>query len=152
MTLPTWSTRFAHDAWANRRILAAMIEQDWTTGEHGATLAHLLGWQRVWHARLTGADTTGLADFPAPTRELLEQWVQESAECWSTFTANLTEADVAAEITHTATEGGEYTNALGTILHQLVTHGVHHRSQISTALRKAGVAPPGLDFIQFMHS
>jgi uncharacterized damage-inducible protein DinB len=151
MTLPTWSTRFEHDAWANRLILDALIENDWITGEHGATLTHLLGWQRVWYARLTGMDTTGMHNFPDPTRAQLEHDIEESAQRWGAYTCSLSDGDLAAEFTHTATEGGEYTNALGVILHQLVTHGVHHRSQISTAIRQAGIAPPALDFIYFMH-
>ena len=50
-------------------------------------------------------------------------------------------------ITYQNSKGVEYETKLSDIMHHIIIHGQHHRSQIAMLLRMSDIPPPGTDFI-----
>jgi len=157
-----FSSLARYNAWANRRIYAAVGEL--APDEIAAprigffpsllkTLNHLIVADRIWLSRLTG-----IAD---PEMTSLDQIV------WADFAA-LTRARVAldarivavvqaipgqrlSEILHYRTTAGiAHETPISLVLGHMFNHQTHHRGQVHGMLSGTKAAPPSLDLIAFL--
>ncbi|HXO19070.1 MAG TPA: DinB family protein [Thermoanaerobaculia bacterium] len=146
--------------WADRLFLNALIEvrpEDLVrdTGSSFpsilATMAHILGSQRVWLSRFAGAAlerVPGAADFP-DRESLAAAWADTSAEL-EFFLASLTDEQLRAEISWTTTRGEAHRRPLWQPVLHLVNHSSYHRGQVVTQLRQMGYPAPTSDLIYFL--
>ena len=142
-----------YNRWMNERLYAfcapmADAERKRARGAffgsiHG-TLNHLLWGDRMWLGRFTGAPCTYpqfgadmFADFDALARERaatdrdLLDWAENVSAEW-----------LAAPLTYTSVVDGKtrrLPSAIAAI--HLFNHGTHHRGQLTTLLKQAGVDP-----------
>jgi uncharacterized damage-inducible protein DinB len=145
---------FAYDAWANRQLLATCRtvtqEQfdaalDIGPGSLSATLAHLIGSMFFFADRLNRTtprprwdqNAQQTPDILAPlldqaTQELQQAVTKALATHALTDILNWTDTDVEAA---DALDQITYAVALA----QIVDHGIHHRTQAMTMLRRLGV-------------
>lgn len=155
-------SRFAaYNAWANARLYDAATAltdferkrdiKGYFTSLHG-TLNHLLGADRIWLHRLTGAGEPPtrldavLYDTFADLREAREAEDRRIAE----FVSGLEAADLDTELDYENTRGEAKTLARQMVLTHLFNHQTHHRGQATQMLRQLGVAePPALDLLYF---
>lgn len=137
-----------YDLWANLKILALL--EDYPSFDHREKTLHLfyhiIGTQHHWHGRVVGADLSDIKVWP----EL------ELEDCRNLIKANYTklknlvgenEGELDRGISYKNSSGTAYTTTLSDILHHVVIHGQHHRSQIAMLLRMSEIAPPPTDFI-----
>lgn len=140
---------FAHDAWANARVLEALAQASVAAEDRAArALAHVLGAKEIWLARLEGRATAGIAVFPtSPLDEIRAKREEVDARLWPAWLATLDAPGLDRVLAYHTLAGTPMESRVGDILTQLITHGSHHRGQIASHLRTAGHAPPPLDFI-----
>ncbi len=135
---------FVFDHWANREIGRALG----SGGPEGASrlLAHIVAAEWLWLRRLgrPGRELPVWPDFSAAEctdelEPLREEWGRLLAEG---------DGVLAGTISYTNTKGEPWTSPVADVLTHVFAHGVHHRAQIATLFRAAGVTPPYVDFIE----
>ena len=155
-------SRFAaYNAWANARLYDAATAltdferkrdiKGYFASLHG-TLNHLLGADRIWLHRLTGA-----GEPPASLDAVLYERFEDLREARERedkrildFVSKMREADLDASLEYTNTRGEAKSLARQVILVHLFNHQTHHRGQATQMLRQLGVAePPALDLLYF---
>jgi uncharacterized damage-inducible protein DinB len=156
----TTRTLLLYTLWADRQMLGAVAgvaPEDLVrnTGSSFpsllATLAHVLGCQRMWLSRLAGRPldrVPGIDDFP-DADSLAAGWADTAAEM-EFFLASLSDDQLAAEITWSNTKGQTFTRPLWQPVLQLVNHSTYHRGQAVTMLRQLGYGAPSTDLIYFL--
>lgn len=141
---------FDYDLWGNLKMLAVLEEQsdfeyrDKTLG----LFNHIIGAQQLWYGRITGADLTGLDVWPEYPLGKGRSLIKKNFESMRDLIEG-NEDDLDRTISYRNSSGTPYETALSDILHHLVIHGQHHRSQIAMLLRMSGIVPPPTDFIFF---
>lgn len=139
----------AHLAWADDRSLRSLRATSSPDPEAVAWLAHVLGAEEVWLARLEQREASapvwpaiGLDDCEALARDVharLERYLDA-----------LDPAQLDRRIAYRNSAGVPFESRVVDILLQIVTHGAYHRGQIAAAVRQAGVAPLYTDYIAFV--
>ena len=139
--------RFRHHAWAGSRLVAALAE----TPDPDAlrVTAHALAADRVWHHRLTGLPTGGLAIWPTLDSAGCRALCRETTADWSRY---LGSPRLDAEVEYVNSRGEPFANRVADVLDHVLLHGAHHRGQACAFLRRAGATPPALDFIVWARS
>jgi uncharacterized damage-inducible protein DinB len=144
----------AHMSWADQQVLArfrdahAEVEVAHLT-EALRLYAHVLGAERVWHLRLQKQDWKVQKVWPTLPLESCAKLAPQNAAAFASYLDGLTESDLDRPIPYVNSQGDSFTNTVGDILIHVATHGVHHRGQIATTLRRVGIEPPVLDYIRF---
>ncbi|MFN0242562.1 MAG: DinB family protein [Planctomycetota bacterium] len=145
---------FEYDTWASRAAAAtiaraaARAPEDVKILAHAPlrTLAHAVGAQRLWLARLRrDASTTPV--WPALTLAECQSDIESLARTWTEYFATLDDAALDATIAYTNSRGERFTSRVEDVLMHVVLHGAHHRGQIASGLRAEGAEPPYIDFI-----
>jgi uncharacterized damage-inducible protein DinB len=148
-------TLLLYTLWADRQMLAAVAQvapEDLVrnTGSSFpsllATLAHVLGAQRVWLSRFAGMPldrVPGIDDFPDGDL-LAAAWADTAAEM-EFYLAALTEDQLRADLTWSNTRGESFTKPLWQPVLHLVNHTTYHRGQAVTMLRQLGYPAPTTD-------
>ncbi len=151
---------FSYNTWATRRIfdaLAALPTADYmrdlksSFASIHATLAHIVGADRLWLARWRGESGVGMLkgeDVPS-FAELRKLWEQVEADR-TQFLTSLKDGDLSREIVVKPSGGGQqYVHRLLETLQHTVDHSSYHRGQIVTMLRQLNVKPPSTGLIGF---
>ena len=107
---------------------------------HGA-LAHLVGSEQVWAARVRRGES--LAKIPGAA-ELPDLGAVEAAwrDCKDDFRASFDADDLARTVEYRNTKGEPFSDPLWLILAHLVDHGAAYRGVLISALRLLGHTPP----------
>lgn len=144
----------AHMQWADQHVLArcrdahAEVEVAHLT-EAVRLYAHVLGTERVWYLRLQKEDWHVQKIWPTLALESCAVLAADNAAAYAKYIDNLKEADLANDIPYVNSQSDSFTSTVGDILLHVALHGVHHRGQIATTLRRVGIEPPVLDYIVF---
>jgi uncharacterized damage-inducible protein DinB len=136
--------QFTWNDWANREALRAARAAGEAVPEARRLLAHMLGAERVWLARLSG-EPSPLPVWPELTLDACEALLPELRRAWRKILA--ADDATAHRVTYRNTKGEEYTSDAGDIFSHVLLHGAFHRGQIAAAMRAAGCAPATTDFI-----
>jgi len=159
MTVAEVRELFAYNAWANRRMFAALralpsdaYVRDLKSshgGLHG-TLCHIVWAEQLWLSRWT--------DRPKPAvhqgRDLatldaaVGRW-EEIERDRSAFLDGLTEPRLDETVVVRPSTGGEFRHTFREMFRHAVDHSSYHRGQLVTMLRQVGVAPPNTGLIVF---
>ncbi len=145
---------FAHMEWADQQVYArchdahAEVEVAHLT-EAVRLYAHVVACERLWFLRLQKQDSSVQKVWPTMSLDACAKLGSENIAALNAFIAPMKEPDFATPIPYKSSAGDPYTNTIGDILIHIATHGVHHRAQIATTLRRVGIEPPALDFILF---
>lgn len=136
------------EGWANQRTLDSILALDDPTDCLGL-FAHILGAQRIWFTRLTGADSSHLEVFPTMSYEQCAAELGPLGKQIGGFIESLEEADLDEEIHYANQTGKSFRNTTRDILTHLAMHSHYHRGQIASRVRQAGATPAVTDFIAF---
>ena len=159
MTVAEVRELYQFNAWANRRIFAALAvlpaEQylrDLKSshgGIHG-TLCHIVWAEQLWLTRWLGQQKPAVAQGRdlASLADVRARWDAVEAER-AAFLGGLTEAKLAETLTIQPTTGGAYVHSYRQTLQHTVDHSSYHRGQLITMLRQLGVQPPSTGLILF---
>ena len=154
---------YGYHWWANRRLfdVAAALGDDVCSRPVGTQfsfptlkgmLAHVYGADRIWFGRFAGAPAERLhgdADFP--TMAMLRARWDDLEKTQRTLLERLAPAELTRTIEYTSTlfPGRPLALPLGPLLHHVVNHATHHRSEIATMLTMVSGAPPGTDYVVY---
>ncbi len=150
---------FAYNAWANRRIFAALralpAEQYFRDlksshgGLHG-TLCHIVWAEALWLNRWLGRPNPAVAQGRdlATLGAAEQRWEQVESER-AAFLQNLREPRLDDTVAVKPSTGGEYVHTFRQMFRHAVDHSTYHRGQVITLLRQLGVQPPATGLIVF---
>jgi uncharacterized damage-inducible protein DinB len=145
---------YGYHRWANRTLFDvaaglgdAAVTRDmgrqWSFPTIKGMFAHVYGADAVWLSRWNGVSQgriQGDADFPT-WGSLRVKWDLLEAD-QRAFVDRLAEADLARPVEYTDTRGAEFRVALGPLLHHVVNHATHHRSEVATMITLISGSPP----------
>jgi len=151
MSLERYRRELGYDHWANHEVLHHLQRESSPPARCIAWFAHVLGAQSLWLARLEGTKSE-LSVWPQLTLDELEPWLARLQSGWSSCLDRLGPADLARSISYVNTRGEPWESRVDDVLTQVLFHGVHHRGQIASALREAGLTPPVTDYIHAVRS
>lgn len=147
--MPDWKRLFAYDAWANREVLASLRAAGESAPERARKrLAHVVGAQRLWLARIESAGGEPPAVWPDLTLDEIGAAIGELVARWARLVTGLDEIELARTVTYVNSKGEPWSSAVGDVLMQVVLHGGQHRGQIASDLRDAGITPAYTDYIE----
>ena len=150
---------YEYHRWANRRLfaVAAALGEDVARQDVGkqfsfptlkGMFAHVYAADAAWLARWNGTQVGRLAgdqDF-SDLAALRVQW-DGVEEAQRRFVDGLVPSDLERIVEYTSTlfPGRPLRVALGPLLHHVVNHATHHRSEIATMLTMVSGSPPPTD-------
>lgn len=146
MSLMHYRRGLRYDDWANREVLRTLQRESSPPASCGVWFAHVLGAQFEWLARLRGTRSE-LVVWPAVTLDELEPYLGRLREDWLEYLGGLGSNDLGRLIAYSNSKGQPWRSRVEDVLEHVLLHGAHHRGQIASALREAGLTPPYLDFI-----
>jgi uncharacterized damage-inducible protein DinB len=135
-----------YDDWANREVLRHLLRESSPPATCVELLAHVLGAQSEWLARLTGT-RSDLAVWPKLTADELESSFARLRTDWRRFIEKLGPAGLERSVTYQNSKGQRWTSRVEDVLTHVLLHGAYHRGQIASALRAADLTPPYTDYI-----
>ena len=137
-----------YDQWANERVFSACekVDDPEVLKELFKLFSHLLTAQLIWVSRVL--ETSGPSEiWPRLSKAEIEQLLKENPKKIRKL------LDLKEEIiSYQNSRGEKFENTVEEILIHVTIHGQHHRAQMATMLREAGVTPPGTDFIFFLRT
>ena len=140
-----------YDDWANREVLRHLQRESLPPPCCASWLAHVLGAQSEWLARLASGQSA-LPVWPKLTLDELEPELARLRQAWRRFLAELAPHGLERSITYVNTKGQTHTSRVEDVLTHVLLHGAYHRGQIASALREAGLTPPCTDYIHATRS
>ncbi|HOY16799.1 MAG TPA: DinB family protein [Haliscomenobacter sp.] len=107
--------------------------------------SHVLNAQKIWNARILGLPSSGVFDVhPLETMQALALLNhQHSLEIIERF-------DLSQSITYRNTQGEVYSNTIQDLLFHVINHTTHHRGQIISDFRQAGIEPLKTDYVFYV--
>jgi uncharacterized damage-inducible protein DinB len=146
MTLERYRRELDYDGWANGEVLRHLQRESSPPASCVRWLAHVLGAQALWLARLEGRESA-LGVWPTLTLDELETRMAEQRTRWIAYLERLSPADLARSVAYTNTKGQPWSSRVEDVLTHVVLHGAYHRGQVASALREANLSPPYTDYI-----
>ncbi len=135
-----------YDQWANGETLRNLRESTEAPPPTVRWLAHIVGSEYVWLARLREEAPTlpvwpdfDLADCAARLEAL------ESA--WAHWLETLDAESLGEGVGYRNSKGEFWTSTMGDILTHVILHSAYHRGQIASTVRAGGETPGYTDFI-----
>ena len=107
--------------------------------------SHIVLAQTIWLKRIFGGDTT----FPWDTMPI-EQAKQLDLDNSVLVDRVLGVGDLETSLSYQNTKGMTFENTIRDILFHIINHTTHHRAQIMTHLRQAGIEPLATDYIFYV--
>lgn len=151
MSLERFRRELRFDDWANREVLRHLQRESWPPASCVGWLAHVIGTRAEWLARLEGGRSE-LAVWPKLTLDEIERSMRPLHDRWVGYLERLGPADMARSISYVNSKGQPFQSRVEDVLTHVLVHGAHHRGQIASALREAGLTPPLVDFIHATRS
>jgi uncharacterized damage-inducible protein DinB len=144
---------YDYHRWANRRLFDVAVERgeaavtrdmgpQWSCPTVLRMFGHIYGADAVWLARWRGAPLAGMPGGDIPTmRELRATWDAFEAD-QRRYIEALSDADLQRVLEYKNLAGQTQRAPLRMLIHHVVNHATHHRSEISTMLTMIGGSPP----------
>lgn len=139
-----------HDGWANVAALTAIHEQP-APEKARLWLAHIIGAERLWLARLRQEPPT-MPVWPDLDLETCAAELTDLQGEWMRFLGALDDDDLEDGLAYRNTKGEFWTSTVADILTHVVLHASYHRGQIASAIREAGGTPAYTDYIHAVRS
>jgi uncharacterized damage-inducible protein DinB len=138
---------YRYNAWANARVLDAMVQQRVEDEKILTLMSHVLTAQLLWLHRVQG--------LPPPDYELWKRYPlqqlldmnEEASLRWSKFVEEQDRFDQSLRYHNYV--GHSYENKVEQIMIHLVNHGTYHRGQVALLLRERGFEPVNTDYITY---
>jgi uncharacterized damage-inducible protein DinB len=137
----------AHMHWGDEAVLESLRQPE-ATAEALERMAHVLGAEEVWLARLEQRDPT-LAVWPRLDLAGCASALTSARVKWKAYLDALTPERLAKPVPYSNSAGKAFTTRVDDILLHVALHGAHHRAQIGTLLRQAGATPAPIDYIGY---
>jgi uncharacterized damage-inducible protein DinB len=140
---------FEHMAWADAQALAALRKARGASELAHTELAHVLGVEHVWLARLEGRQAT-VAVWPTLSLDQCETLARETQGGFRAFLERQDEDSLELAVHYRNSAGREFDSKVSDILLHVALHGSYHRGKVAAALRASGAEPAPTDYIGFV--
>ena len=139
---------FSHLFWADARALESLRVSDGDTERARELLAHIIGAETVWLARIEGRDPE-LAVWPTLSLEECETATRRVRAGYEALLARIERdpAELTRMVHYRNSAGLEFDSSVVDILRHVALHGAYHRGQIALLARLGGIAPQPTDYI-----
>jgi uncharacterized damage-inducible protein DinB len=139
-----------HDGWANVAALAALREGP-TPEKARAWLAHIVGAERLWLARIR-QEPSAMAVWPDLDLETCAAQLTDLQGEWMRCLETLDDEGLRDGVAYRNSKGEFWTSTVVDILTHVVLHAAYHRGQIAASIREAGGSPAYTDYIHAVRS
>jgi uncharacterized damage-inducible protein DinB len=141
-------TLFSHLFWADARAIDGLRTAAGATTQAGELLAHIIGAEAVWLARIEGRKPE-LAVWPALTLEECEADSRRVRAGYEELLGRIERdpAELLRMVHYRNSAGLEFDSSVADILRHVALHGAYHRGQIALLVRMSGTAPQATDYI-----
>jgi uncharacterized damage-inducible protein DinB len=136
-------------AWADTRALEALRKSCGASDLAHSELAHVLGVEHVWLARLEGRPAT-VAVWPTLSIDECEAVARETQAGFRAFLEREDDASLERTVHYRNSAGAEFDSKVSDILLHVALHGTYHRGKVAAALRASGAEPAPTDYIGFV--
>ena len=136
-------------AWADEQALRALRKSEGVSKLAHSELAHVLGAEHVWLARLEGRPAT-VAVWPELSVDECETLARETGAGFRAFVDGEDDATLERTVHYRNSVGAEFDTKVSDILLHVALHGSCHRGKIAAALRASGASPAPTDYIAFV--
>ena len=157
--MPVLHSLFKYKAWINEQLFAEMRKFDVEAhkdARHSAMriLNHVYVVDRIFAAHLSGkTHAYSAANTPeTPTLEALSAAVHESDREYVDYTASVTPAQLAEEVSFSFTDGDRGRMTREEMLMHVTAHGAYHRGGVGRILVQAGLQPPRDVYTTYLHT
>ncbi len=135
---------FDYNFYCNRRLIETCAGLDALPGKTGELFSHILNAHHIWNARILGQT----AEYEVWQTHEVSAWEEIHYENQRTTFEIITNSDsFELRLEYENVEGRAFANSLSDILFHMVNHSTHHRGQIASEFRSAGLEPLKLDYI-----
>jgi len=141
---------FEHAAWASAAALDALRAGP-APEKARAWLAHIVGAERLWLARLQHEPAT-MPVWPDLDLAACGEELAALGADWQRLLEALDEEGLDEGVGYRNSKGEFWTSTVGDILSHVLLHAHYHRGQIASAVREAGGTPAYIDFIHAVRS
>ncbi|MEO5579257.1 MAG: DinB family protein [Gemmatimonadaceae bacterium] len=140
---------FDHLEWADARVLASLRRSTAPPAESLNVYAHIIAAEHVWLARISGLQQR-VTIWPELSLDEGADLAKRNIQGFRMVLRDKSAERLEEPITYRNSAGLEFTSTLDDILLHVALHGMYHRGQIATALRKSGSVPIPTDYIAFV--
>jgi len=137
-----------HQAWADARVLDALDRAAVAVPAALGLLAHVLGTEHVWLARLRGVPA-GQAVWPELGIAECRRLATDNEAGYREFIFRLDPTGLRRVVEYRNSAGQELATAVEDILVHVFLHGAYHRGQVAQRLRLEGSTPAPTDYVAF---
>ncbi len=113
-------------------------------------LSHIVKAELLWLERLYGTEKLKPHFLEPWSLGEIESHQVESHEGWISFLNDYSEEELNKVFSYRNLKGDAFENSLYDILFHIINHSTHHRAQISKLLRQHDIAPPVMDYINYV--
>lgn len=136
---------FQFTYWANLLIISRLMQHD-VNGNVPSLVSHILRAQQIWNKRMQG-EVSNIKPFAAIPQS---DWISINAQN-TTTSLEIAQSHKKGElITYQNSHGQTFSTKIEDILLHLGNHATHHRGQVCSLMRQAGIAPPVTDYIAWV--
>lgn len=150
---------YEYGEWVTDRLLAVaenLTAEQFTHqalpsfGSAHLTLAHMLGAEEVWFARLKGESPKSMVapEAVADVKAIRERWAMLSAARHAYF-AMLDDEQLDEPMHWTNMRGQPFSLPRWQVLLHCANHSTHHRSEVAAILTELGHEPDSTDLLEF---
>ena len=139
---------FAHVAWADDLLLAAIEAATSPPAEALREYGHILGADEVWLSRLERRPSR-VPVWPEFGVGELRPFAGQLHEGFRRFLDTRDEAALSSTVSYVNSAGQGFETAIDDILLHVALHAQYHRGKVNLLLRQAGLQPAPTDFIAF---
>ena len=136
-------------AWADERALEALRKSQGGSELAHSELAHVLGVEHVWLARLEGRPAT-VAVWPELSVDECDELARETRAAFLTFVDRQNDETLERTVHYRNSAGAEFDSKVSDILLHVALHGAYHRGKVAAALRASAAEPAPTDYIGFV--
>lgn len=128
----------------NQKVAQLLVLNETKVTEKATRLySHILNAHQIWNARVNEIPPgCGVWDI-RPTQEFLGIDLKNHQDTLLL----LEKGDLNKIIKYSTSKGDPFSNSTRDILFHVINHSTHHRAQISTEFRQAGIEPIAMDYI-----
>lgn len=137
---------FAFDAWANGAVADGLSSVPEPPPAAVRWLAHIAAALDLWLLRIEGSSRAAVV-WPDLALDDARAYLDTVTRALRGYMAALTGDELERSVAYVNSKGESHESRVADILMHLVLHGAHHRGQIATACRTAGIEPVYVDFI-----
>ena len=140
---------WAHSAWADLTLLAALTRGSTVPADAWREYAHVLGAEAVWLARLEQRPAP-VPVWPTLTSDEVAALRGSVVAGYNAYLARLDAASLLESFSYRNSTGQEFTSVVHDVLVHVALHGQYHRGKINLLLRQGHCEPGPADYISFV--